>query len=127
MDELIARIAVKKAALDRLRAVPYAGLGNLEHVHDLELTYTSNAIEGNTLSAAETTLVIEQGITIGGKPLKDHLEAIDLYEAIGYARALARRNAPLTEADLRRSASSWLCNARSPRSPAATPLRPATS
>ena len=41
------------------------------------LTYTSNAIEGNTLSAAETTLVIEKGITIGGKPLKDHLEAID--------------------------------------------------
>ena len=57
--------------------MPYAGFGNLEHVHDLELTYTSNAIEGNTLSAAETTLVIEQGITIGGKPLKDHLEAID--------------------------------------------------
>jgi Fic family protein len=65
------------------------------------LTYTSNAIEGNTLSAAETTLVIERGITIGGKPLKDHLEAIDHYEAIGYVRALARQGSPLTEADLR--------------------------
>ena len=97
----MARIAAKKAALDRLRAVAGAGLGNLEHVHDLELTYTSNAIEGNTLSAAETTLVIEQGITIGGKPLKDHLEAIDHYEAIGYVRALAHRGMPLTEADLR--------------------------
>ena len=97
----MAQIAMKKAALDRLRAAAGAGLGNLEHVHDLELTYTSNAIEGNTLSAAETTLVIEQGITIGGKPLKDHLEAIDHYEAIGYVRALARRGMPLTEADLR--------------------------
>jgi len=67
------QIAAKKAKLDRLRPVIGAGLGNLEHVHDLELTHTSNAIEGNTLSAAETTLVIEQGITIGGKPLKDHL------------------------------------------------------
>jgi Fic family protein len=78
-----------------------ARLGNLEHIHDLELTYTSNAIERNTLNAAETAPVIEQGITIGGKPLKDHLEAIDHYEAIRYVRALARRGTPLTEADLR--------------------------
>ena len=97
----MARIAAKKAELDRLHPVVGAGLSNLEHLHDLELTYTSNAIEGNTLSAAETTLVIEQGITIGGKPLKDHLEAIDHYEAIRYVRALARRGTPLTEADLR--------------------------
>ena len=61
----------------------------------------TTAIEGNTLSAAETTLVIEQGITIGGKPLRDHLEAIDHYEAIRYVRDLARRGTPLTESDLR--------------------------
>jgi Fic family protein len=102
MDELRARIAAKKAELDRLRPQLGAGLGNLEHIHDLELTYTSNAIEGNTLTAAETTLVIEQGITIGGKLLKDHLEAIDHYDAIRYVRALARQATPLTEADLRR-------------------------
>src|ERR1700738_2865146 len=101
MDDLPARIAAKKAELDRLRPVVGAGLGNLEHIHDLELTYTSNAIEGNTLSAAETTLVIEQGITVGGKPLKDHLEAIDHYEAIRYVREIARRAVPLTELDLR--------------------------
>jgi Fic family protein len=82
MDILLEQIAVKKAQLDRLRSLSPGGLGNFEHVQDLELTYTSNAIEGNTLSAAETALVIEQGITIGGKPLKDHLEAIDHYEAI---------------------------------------------
>ena len=101
MDDLGARIAAKKAELDRLRPVVGAGLGNLEHIHDLELTYTSNAIEGNTLSAAETTLVIEQGITIGGKPLKDHLEAIDHYEAIRHVRELAGQGSPLTETDLR--------------------------
>ena len=69
MDELRASIAVTKAELDRLRGQLPGALTNLEHAHDLELTYTSNAIEGNTLSAAETMLVIEQGITIGGKPL----------------------------------------------------------
>src|SRR5690348_1868885 len=99
MDTLRASIATRKAELDRLRAAVPEGLSNLEHVHDLELTYTSNAIEGNTLTAVETTLVIEQGITIGGKPLKDHLEAIDHHEAIGFVRDLARGGKPLTEVD----------------------------
>ena len=68
---------------------------------NLELTYSSNAIEGNTLSAAETMLVIEQGITIGGKPLKDHLEALDHFDALRYVRDLARQAKPLIEADIR--------------------------
>lgn len=101
MDALIARVAARKAALDRLRPLSPGGLANLEHSHDLELTYTSNAIEGNTLTAAETMLVIEQGLTVGGKPLKDHLEAIDHHEAIRYVREIARRTTKLTEMDVR--------------------------
>jgi Fic family protein len=101
MQDLWAHVAATKAELDRLRPLAPHGLGNLEHAHDLELTYTSNAIEGNTLTAAETTLVVEQGLTIGGKPLRDHLEAIDHYEAIRYVRGLARSSATLTEADIR--------------------------
>jgi Fic family protein len=101
MDELRDAIASKKAELDRLRGRAPGLLANLEHAHDLELTYTSNAIEGNTLSAAETTLVIEQGITIGGKPLKDHLEALDHFEALRYLRDLARERTPLSEGDIR--------------------------
>ena len=100
MDEL-PRVAAKKAELDRLRGAVPGALANLEHAHDLELTYTSNAIEGNTLSAAETTLVVEHGITIGGKPLKDHLEALDHFDALGYVRDLARRDTPLSEGDIR--------------------------
>ncbi len=76
-------------------------MAKLEHYYDLELTYTSNAIEGNRLSPVETTLVIEQGVTIGGKPLKDHLEALDHYGAIRYVRELARDTARLTEGDVR--------------------------
>jgi Fic family protein len=70
-------------------------------VQDLELTYTSNAIEGNTLTAVETTLVIENGITIGGKPLKDHFEAVDHFGALQYVRELARATDPLAEIDVR--------------------------
>lgn len=101
MDELLTSIAAKKAQLDSMRPLPAKALANLEHYYDIELTYTSNAIEGNTLSPVETTLVIEQGITISGKPLKDHLEALDHYDAIRYVRELARHEAPLTESDVR--------------------------
>lgn len=101
MDQLIQSVAAQKAELDRLRARALGRLGNFEHTQDLELTYTSNAIEGNTLTAVETTLVIEKGITVAGKPLKDHLEAIDHFEALRYVRALARQKTPLTELDVR--------------------------
>jgi len=98
----IASIEEKKAQLDRFRPLRPHALDNLEHVQNLELTYTSNAIEGNTLSQVETNLIIEEGITVGGKKLKEHLEAIDHYEAIRYVRDMARRwSSPLTEFDIR--------------------------
>ena len=101
IKELLAAIAIKQAKLHRLRPLPAEALSNLEHYYDLEITYASNAIEGNTLSAVETTLVIEKGVTIGGKPLKDHLEALDHYDAMRYVRELAREDTPVTESDIR--------------------------
>ena len=98
---MLAAIAAKKAELNRLRRRSSAGLANFEHSQDLNLTYTSNAIEGNTLTAVETTLVIEQGITVAGKPLRDHLEAVDHFGALRYVRDLARQTAALTEFDMR--------------------------
>jgi Fic family protein len=100
-DTLLQQIAAKKAELDRLRPQAPHGLDNLSHSHDIELTYTSNAIEGNTLTAAETRMVVEHGITIGGKPLKDHLEAVDHFEALRYVRDLARQTVPVRETDIR--------------------------
>ncbi len=99
--ELQQAIARKKAQLDRLRPLPAEALANLEHYWDIEITYTSNAIEGNTLSPVETTMVIEKGITIAGKPLKDHLEALDHFDAMRYMREMARESAPITAADIR--------------------------
>jgi Fic family protein len=63
----------------------------------VELTYTSNAIEGNTLTLRETAEVIEHGITVGGKTLKDHLEAVDHYEAVLWMRELAAQAMPVGE------------------------------
>jgi Fic family protein len=101
MDELLASIAVKKERLDELRPLSGKALAALEHYYDVELTYTSNAIEGNTLTRLETSIVIEKGITVSSKPLKDHLEAVDHYQATRYARELAQQATPLTEGDVR--------------------------
>ena len=68
-----------------MRPFSAEALRKLQHYYD---------IEGNTLSPVETALVIEQGVTIGGKPLKDHLEALDHYQAIGHVRELAQEHTP---------------------------------
>lgn len=101
MDDLLTSIAAKKGRLVQLRPLSPKALANLEHYYDIELTYTSNAIEGNTLSPLETTLVIEKGITVSGKRLKDHLEALDHYDAIRYVRELAQHETPITESEVR--------------------------
>ncbi len=100
MDNLLTTIEAKKVELAQLRARAPGGLANFEHSQDLELTYTSNAIEGNVLTAVETTLVVEQGITVAGKPLIDHLEAVDHFGALRYVRGLAKQSVALTEFDV---------------------------
>lgn len=100
-EKLSASIAAKKAQLDALRPLSGKALAALEQYYDVELTYTSNAIEGNTLTRMETAIVIEKGITVSSKPLKDHLEAVDHYNALRYVRELAQHDAPVTEGDIR--------------------------
>jgi Fic family protein len=99
--ELGESIARKKERFDRLQPMSAEVLRNLEHYYDLEITYTSDAIEGNMLTAVETKLVVEEGITITGKPLKDHLEALDHYDSIRHVRELASEKRSLIENDLR--------------------------
>lgn len=64
---------------------------------DIEYTYQSNKIEGNTLTLQETALVIEKGLTIGGKTLNEHLEAINHIHAIDFIKEVAKDNEPITE------------------------------
>lgn len=72
----------------------------LKRIHDefvVENTYHSNAIEGNTLTLRETALVLQEGVTIAQKPLKEHLEAIGYKDAFEYIVSLADANEKLTE------------------------------
>ena len=90
-----------KKLLDERRPLAPGTVAQLDAWYDVELTYSSNAIEGNTLTRSETAIVLEKGITVRGKPLKDHLEAADHKDALDYVRALAGRDEPLREADIR--------------------------
>lgn len=83
-EHLKERIESKLLQLQKLRPLSSASVKKLKEQFGIEMTYNSNAIEGNRLTLKETFLVINEGLTIKGKPLKDHLEAKDHYDALKY-------------------------------------------
>ena len=80
------KLTEKKKKLDKHRPLDTNLVKNLEEWFRIELTYTSNAIEGNTLSRAETALVVEKGLTIGGKSITEHLEASNHAAALDFIK-----------------------------------------
>jgi len=78
------RLDEKLSRLNKLRPLPKSAVEKLRDQFRIEMTYNSNAIEGNSLTLKETFLVINEGLTVRGKPLKDHLEAKDHYTALQY-------------------------------------------
>lgn len=94
--KIIDRIEAKKDELDRLRPLPPSAVDKLRQQFEIEMTYNSNAIEGNRLTLKETYLVISEGITVKNKPLKDHLEAKDHYEALEFIMELVEHKKPQT-------------------------------
>lgn len=86
------RIEEKLKKLNKLRPLPKSAVQKLREKFQIEMTYNSNAIEGNSLTLKETFLVINEGITIKGKPLKDHLEAKYHQDALEYLYDLVDKN-----------------------------------
>ncbi|MBU1019290.1 MAG: Fic family protein [Patescibacteria group bacterium] len=78
------RLQDKLKQLSSLRPLPPSAVKKLREKFEVEMTYNSNAIEGNSLTERETFLVLNEGITIKNKPLKDHLEATNHKEALEY-------------------------------------------
>lgn len=92
-----AHLDALKSKLDAHRPLAPDLVRNLRKDMVLRYTYHSNAIEGNTLTLMETKVVLEDGVTIGGKPLRDHLEAVNHADAITYLEALVQEDVPLDE------------------------------
>jgi len=100
IQKILLRIENKRKKLQELRPLPQAALKRLKSELAIEWTYNSNAIEGNTLSLQETRLVLEQGITIKGKNLREHFEAKNHEKAIHFVEALAKPKYSLKEEDI---------------------------
>lgn len=97
MKELLKDIDSLKERLNGLRHLE----GNkVAKAFELEYTYESNRIEGNTLTLQETALVVEKGLTIGGKSLVEHFEAVNHTHALEYVKELVRDNVTFTKTEL---------------------------
>lgn len=90
------RLDILREKLDSFRPLPPEVASNLHEDLVLRWTYHSNAIEGNTLTLKETKVALE-GITVGGKTMREHFEAINHREAILSVEGLVRENEPLSE------------------------------
>ncbi|MBF0489149.1 MAG: Fic family protein [Candidatus Omnitrophica bacterium] len=100
MKELLAEIDKLQKEINAMRPLSPRTLKQLKEYYCVGLTYSSNAIEGNSLTESETKIILEEGITIGGKPLKDHYEVIGHGEAYNYLYTLAKKEI-FTEDDLK--------------------------
>ncbi len=95
------KITYKKNQLDKYRPLDPSLVKNLDEWFRVELTYTSNAIEGNTLTRAETALVVEKGLTVGGKSLVEHLEATNHASALDWVKQqVTRKTYDITVKDI---------------------------
>lgn len=94
------RLEKKLVKLNKLRPLPKSAVQKLREKFQIEMTYNSNAIEGNSLTLRETFLVINEGLTVKGKPLKDHLEAKNHYTALEYLYDLIDKNKQHTVSEM---------------------------
>ena len=99
--ELEKRLAEKLNKLNSIRPLPESALKKLNEKFEIDMTYNSNAIEGNKLSLRETFLVVRKGMTIGGKTIQEHLEAKNHVEALEFLYELV---------DSKRTIKGWVRN-----------------
>ena len=97
LQSLINDIDILKAQLEKFRQFDSF---RIAQALELEYTFESNRIEGNTLTLRETDLVINEGLTISGKSMREHLEAINHVEAIGYIKQLMDQNFSFNEREV---------------------------
>lgn len=101
MTEILKEIDKLQDEINAFRPLPANTVKQLKEYYRVGLTYTSNALEGNSLTETETKVILEDGITIGGKPIKDYYEALGHSEAYDYIYKLAK-DKDFTEDDVKK-------------------------
>ncbi len=100
MQSTFGRLIEKKQHLQFSRPLPNIALHKIRESLSIEWTYNSNSIEGNTLSLRETQMVIQEGITIKGKSLREHFETHNHDKAIDYLYSIVSENYILRSIDI---------------------------
>ncbi|NMC60589.1 MAG: Fic family protein [Candidatus Methanofastidiosa archaeon] len=98
--DLKERLETKLNILNNQRPLSEESLKALKEKFEVDMSYHSNAIEGNRLTLRETWLVIKKGITISGKSLEEHLEATNHKEAIEFVEKLVKKKEIISEIDV---------------------------
>ncbi len=94
------RLNEKKDLLQKARPLSQAAINKIKEALQIEWTYNSNSIEGNTLSLRETQMVLQEGITIKGKSLREHFEAKNHETAIHHLYKLIEQDKPFSAHDI---------------------------
>jgi Fic family protein len=97
LKNTLVQIDLLKARLLAAQPLNAEALQKIKAALEMEYTYESNRIEGNTLTLQETALVVSEGVTIGGKSMREHLEAINHAQAVEFIKDVASRNSEITE------------------------------
>lgn len=92
LEVLLKQIDELKKSLDSFRPLEGEHINKLNDYFEEVYTYDSTTIEGNTLTLQETALVLNKGITIGGKTLREHFEIINHKEAIDYIKEIIKNS-----------------------------------
>ena len=94
------RLFEKKEVLQKNRPLSGGALQKIKETIAIEWTYNSNSIEGNTLSLRETQMVLQEGVTISGKSLREHFEAVNHETALKYLYGLLDKNSVISSKDI---------------------------
>ncbi|MFM2049046.1 MAG: hypothetical protein RI955_1594 [Bacteroidota bacterium] len=100
LQEYLDRLDAKQQQLANARPLPDIALRRIKENMAIEWTYNSNSIEGNTFSLQETKMVLQDGITVGGKSLREHFETVNHKEGIDFIYDLVNPNYQISERDI---------------------------
>ncbi|MDD3329814.1 MAG: Fic family protein [Bacteroidales bacterium] len=97
LNNILTEIDRLKVELDNARPLPIEALKKIKAAFEMEYTFESNRMEGNTLTLQETALVVSEGVTISGKSMREHLEAINHAQAIELIKDIAKPDIEINE------------------------------
>lgn len=101
IDERLASLDAQKRRIDAARPLPPVTLQSLKEDFIIRYAHETTALEGNTLTIYETKVVLEDGITIGGKTVREHLEVLNIRDAVAWLESAVSVRTPITEGTIR--------------------------